>query len=193
MNKNIIKKKHNIKIPKSIFSCYSEKHRILFLKGPLGHRLIKLKLKLNIIGEKNIILITDQFFDDYSANEKKNTKSYQGTYIALIKKKILEILKPNFKKLKLVGVGYKVFLLKKKQLTLLRLSLGFSHNIYFKVPDDIKIICYKNNKVLILGNDYQKVTLVASKLRSYKIPEIYKGKGILYENEELKLKEGKKV
>jgi len=193
MKSTLTKKKYIIKIPKNIFLCYSEKYRNIFLKSPSGHRLIHLKLKLKILDEKKNIIVTNKFFNAVSSSEKKKVKSYQGTYTSLIRKNIFEILKPNFKKLKLVGVGYKVSLIKKNKLTLLKLSLGFSHDIYFKIPNDIKIICYKNNKILILGDNYQKVTLIASKIRSYKTPEIYKGKGVLYENEQLKLKEGKKV
>ena len=188
-----IKKKYLIKIPKSIFLCYLEQNRSLFLKGPLGNCIINLKLKIKLNKKKSFIFVTDQFFDNVSTKDKKNLKAYQGTYTSLIKKKIFELLKPNFKKLKLVGVGYKALLEKKKTLTLLKLSLGFSHDIYFKVPNDIQIICYKNNKIVILGNNFKKVSLVASIIRSYKIPEVYKGKGILYENEQIKLKEGKKV
>ena len=188
-----IKKKHIIKIPKNIFLYYSEKNRHIFLKSPSGHCLIKLKLKLSIFPEKKYIFVTNQFFNTVPSSEKKRVKSYQGTYTSLIKKKLFEILNLNFLKLRLVGVGYKVSLVTKKRISLLKLSLGFSHDIYFKVPNDIKIICHKNNKIVILGNNYEKVTLIASKIRSYKIPEIYKGKGILYENEKLKLKEGKKV
>jgi len=193
MNSQIVKKKYIIKIPKSIFLCYLEQNRILFLKGPLGHRIINLKLKLKTNKKKGFMFVTDQFFHNVSINDKKNLKAYQGTYTSLIKKKIFELLKPNFKKLKLVGVGYKVLLEKKNALTLLKLSLGFSHDIYFKLPNDIQITCYKNNKLIILGNNFKKVSLIASIIRSYKIPEVYKGKGILYENEQIKLKEGKKV
>ena len=193
MNNQKINKKHIVKIPKDIILCYSENYQTVFLKGTMGQKLIKLKVKLELIDSKNFIVITDQFFGEVSTKEKKRRKSYQGTCAALIKRTIFEISKIIFKKLKLIGVGYKIFKISYANINLLKLNLGFSHSIYFKIPDNVEIICYKTNKILISGNDHQNVTQIAARIRSYKIPEIYKGKGILYENELIKLKEGKKV
>ena len=74
----------------------------------------------------------------------------------------------------------------------LNLQLGFSHDINFPIPDDIKITCEKPTSILIAGADRQRVGEVAAKLRSMRKPEPYKGKGIKYEAETIRRKEGKK-
>jgi len=75
----------------------------------------------------------------------------------------------------------------------LHLKLGYSHNIYIKVPKTLKIFCLKANKFFIKGDSYTFVTQIAAVIRSYKTPEPYKGKGILYSTEKITLKEGKKI
>ena len=75
---------------------------------------------------------------------------------------------------------------------LLYFKLGYSHAIYFKVPKGLKVFCLKSNKLFIIGNSYLFVTQIAALIRSYKAPEPYKGKGILYASEKVVLKEGKK-
>jgi len=91
-------------------------------------------------------------------------------------------------------VGYKAFLLEKPYFNVLQLRLGFSHDIFIKFPTSICIQCFKTNaKIYILGNLYQKVLEITSTIRSYKKPEPYKGKGILYLTEDIILKEGKKL
>jgi large subunit ribosomal protein L6 len=72
-------------------------------------------------------------------------------------------------------------------------KLGYSHSLYFKIPEQLIIFCLKFTKLFIYGNSYQNVTQIASLIRSYKKPEPYKGKGILYETEKILLKEGKKI
>jgi large subunit ribosomal protein L6 len=120
----------------------------------------------------------------------------QGVVGSLIKQSLLEVSIPTCKKLKLVGVGYKVFDPKtqtKDNSRLLHLKLGFSHSIYYKIPKDITINVNQSTKLFISGYNYNKVYRTASVLRSFKTPEPYKGKGILYANEVITLKEGKKV
>ena len=65
--------------------------------------------------------------------------------------------------------------------------------LYFQVPVKIGVFCFKATKLFIYGNSYQNVTKIASLIRSYKKPEPYKGKGILYETEKITLKKGKKI
>ena len=76
---------------------------------------------------------------------------------------------------------------------LLHFKLGYSHQIYFKIPTKLKISCLKTTQIFIFGYSYLFVTQIASLLRSYKAPEPYKGKGIIYTTEKMILKEGKKV
>jgi large subunit ribosomal protein L6 len=90
-------------------------------------------------------------------------------------------------------VGYRAFPVENFENHLLILRLGYSHPIYFKIPPKIKIFSLKLTKLFLYSYSYQQLILTASKIRLNKIPEPYKGKGILYENETTTLKEGKKI
>merc|ERR1712127_447768 len=170
---------------------YSKKYQSILIKGLNNQKFIKLKTEIKIQKNTSSLWIKDTFFKTKSI---KNKKSIQGTNFSLIKQGIFEVSKKVFVKLKLNGIGYKIDIINKKLFKIIRFKLGLGHFIYFKIPNTIEITCYNNNnKLLIIGNNYNLVTNVASKIRSFKIPEVYKGKGILYENEVIKLKEGKKV
>ena len=106
---------------------------------------------------------------------------------------LLETSLFSCKKLNLIGVGFRVSVLNVLDFNLLYFKLGYRHAIYFKVPKGLKVFCLKSNKLFIIGNSYLFVTQIAALIRSYKAPEPYKGKGILYASEKVVLKEGKKV
>ena len=135
---------------------------------------------LNLRLEQNTILLT-------RSDDLKKTKQIHGTFNALILNMIVGLSKGYQQKLKIVGVGYKAEL---KQDTLV-LYLGFSHLVYFKIPKEVKIQVLKPTIIHISGIDKQKVFEVAAKIRMFKKPEPYKGKGIMYENEQIIRKEGK--
>jgi len=92
------------------------------------------------------------------------------------------------RKLQLQGVGYRASMQGKT----LKLSLGFSHDVDFPVPEGISVDCPSQTEIVITGIDKQKVGQVASEIRSYRPPEPYKGKGVRYEGEYVFRKEGKK-
>ena len=120
--------------------------------------------------------------------EPENVKQIMqwGTHTSIIAN-MIEGVNDGFKKeLELVGVGFKVALQGKK----LVLNLGFSHPIEFELPDGIKAEVDKN-KITISGIDKQLVGHVAAKIRSFKKPEPYKGKGIKYVDEQIRRKAGK--
>ena len=143
--------------------------------------------------DKKLIKITREPFVSMSNNRKKNLKAIQTTQVVLIKQMLLEMSSFFCKKLNLIGVGFRVSVLKVLDISLLHFKLGYSHSIYFKIPKNLKIFCLKANKLFIVGNSYQFVTQTAALIRSCKVPEPYKGKGILYATEKITLKEGKKV
>ena len=190
--KNLLKR-YIIKVPKNILVFYCDTYKILIFSGIFGHKYLKIQTKIILFREENLIKITRFPLYKMSGNQKKKLKALQGTTVALIKQAILNVSIHLCKKLKLVGVGYKVFLINILNKKLLNLKLGYSHQIYFKIPEDFSILCLKSTKLFISGNSYTNVTLIAALIRSYKIPEPYKGKGILYENEKIIIKEGKKV
>nr|WP_070958872.1 50S ribosomal protein L6 [Hyphomonas sp. Mor2] len=95
----------------------------------------------------------------------------------------------GFKKtLELVGVGYRAQMQGKD----LKLALGFSHDVIYKAPDGIDIKCAKPTEIEISGADKQTVGQVAAEIRNYRRPEPYKGKGVRYQGEYVRRKEGKK-
>jgi large subunit ribosomal protein L6 len=185
--------KYIIKIPSNITVFYSNKNQIIVLKGPLGQKSLKLKVKIRILKEKNSILVSSSPFSKLSNSQKKKVKALQGTTVALIKKVVIEVSSTLYQKLKFVGVGYRVFDVENYENRLLLFRLGYSHSTYFKIPTELKIFCLKLTKLFICGNSHQHVTQTAALIRSKKTPEPYKGKGILYNNEKIVLKEGKKI
>jgi large subunit ribosomal protein L6 len=186
-------KRYLIKIPKDIFVLYCEKKMLLTFIGSLSRKSLQLKLKILILKPKNHIIITRLPFFEISGNEKKKLKAAQKTTIALIKQIILEISFVFSKKLIFVGVGYKAFSVVVLKNHILHFKLGFSHQIYFKISNTLNVFCLKATTIYICGNSYQEISQISALIRSYKYPESYKGKGILFENEKISIKEGKKV
>lgn len=190
---NYISKRHIIKIPKNIDMYYCDsKHTIIFANS-LAQKVLILKTKVIIEEENRIIKITREPFSKTSNNEKKKLKAVQGAQVNFLKQMLLDISFFSCKKLNLIGVGFRVSILKTASMTLLYFKLGYSHYVYFKIPKNLEIFCLKANKLFILGDSYLFVTQVAALVRSLKIPEPYKGKGILYATEKITFKEGKKA
>jgi large subunit ribosomal protein L6 len=101
---------------------------------------------------------------------------------------VLGVTKGYEKKLELVGVGFRAAVQGKS----LNLTLGFSHPVNFPIPEGISIEAPSQTEILIKGIDRQQVGQVAAKIRAFRPPEPYKGKGVRYSGEQITLKEGKK-
>jgi large subunit ribosomal protein L6 len=119
--------------------------------------------------------------------DTKEFKSYYGLVRALLANMVLGVCKPYVKILVLEGVGYK-FNLSSTQLTL---HIGYTHLISFKIPETLSLKMDSATKLVISGINKELVGYFASKIRILRIPEPYKGKGILYENEKIRRKVGK--
>lgn len=111
-----------------------------------------------------------------------------GTMHSLLKSMVNGVTQGFEKKLTLIGVGYRAQAQGKK----LNLSLGFSHPIEFAVPEGITIQTPSQTEIVVSGADKQQVGQVAAKIRSYRPPEPYKGKGVRYADEYVLRKEAKK-
>lgn len=120
-------------------------------------------------------------------DDKKSSKSYHGLLRSLVQNMVLGVTQTFSKTLIAEGIGYKFQLEKKK----LILNVGFSHPVEFLIPDDLVIKLESATKISIVGIDKEKVGFLASKIRSVRPPEPYKGKGILYEGEKIIRKAGK--
>lgn len=192
MNK-IGKKKQIIKIPHDVKIFYSKKKKILIVQGSAKQKSIKINKLLTISTIKQQIIIISDSNKKLSNSSRKKIQLFQNTTTSLIKQLLIEANAKMYHKLKLIGVGYRAFPVENFEDRLLLLRLGYSHPIYFKIPVNTKIFSLKLTKLFLSSCSYQELTSTASKIRLNKIPEPYKGKGILYENEQIILKEGKKI
>ena len=114
---------------------------------------------------------------------------YGGTARALLANMVKGVSEGYERKLELVGVGYRASMAGKA----LNLSLGFSHPVVFNAPEGISLETPTQTEILIKGSDKQLVGEVAAKIRAYRSPEPYKGKGVRYAGEKITLKEAKKA
>ena len=134
---------------------------------------------------------TDNILTLKRANESKPAKAKHGLYRSLFFNMIEGVSKGWTKELELVGVGYRA----SNQGQKLELALGFSHNIVFQIPVEVKVETIsekgKNPVIKLSSLDKQLVGAIASKIRSFRKPEPYKGKGVKYVGEEIRRKAGK--
>ena len=116
------------------------------------------------------------------------SRSLHGTTRQIVQNMVIGVSDGFEKELEIVGVGYQASLEGDR----LRLQIGYSHDIYFDLPDEISVAADRTI-IKISGIDKQLVGSVASKIRSFRKPEPYKGKGIRYKNEYIRIKQGKTV
>jgi large subunit ribosomal protein L6 len=121
-------------------------------------------------------------------NESKRARSMWGTSRTLVANLIAGVTKGFERKLEINGVGYRAAVQGKN----LQLSLGYSHEISYAIPEGIVIATPKPTEIVITGIDRQKVGQVAAEIRAFRGPEPYKGKGVRYAGEYIFRKEGKK-
>ena len=173
--------KLSISIPDKVKVALSG--NILNIEGPLGKKIINLDLKmfdLSILEGKELS-IKPKIIDD-------NTKKLWGMNRSLLNNAIIGASKGYEKVLELSGVGYRASIKGK----ILNLQLGFSHDINFDIPDELKITVEKQTIIKINGSDKQLVGMIAAKIKSIRPPEPYKGKGIKEKGQYILRKEGKK-
>ena len=156
---------------------------ILNVEGPLGKKALKIDLNifdLNLNDGKKVSIKPKKITE--------TTKRLWGMNRSLLNNAIVGASVGYTKTLELTGVGFRAAL-KGKQLNL---QLGFSHDINFDIPENIKILVEKQTIIKISGSDKQEVGMVASKIKSLTPPEPYKGKGIKEQGQYIHKKEGKK-
>ena len=173
--------KINISIPEKVKVVLNG--NILNVEGPLGKRSLNMDLEmfdLKINDGKEVSIKPKKINQD--------TKRLWGMNRSLVNNAIIGASKGYNKTLELSGVGFSAAL-KGKQLNL---QLGFSHDVNFDIPETIKIIVEKQTIIKISGFDKQEVGMVASKIKSLRKTEPYKGKGIKEQGQYILRKEGKK-
>tara|TARA_Y200000002_G_C22641685_1_gene647291 strand:- start:282 stop:812 length:531 start_codon:yes stop_codon:yes gene_type:complete len=170
--------KNPIKISKDVQCSFSE--GIFSAKGKLGQIEINVNSNFNInIHEDEIKVIPN--------NENKNDPNW-GTTRAIIANIINGVTNGFTKTLELNGTGYRASVSGSK----LKLELGYSHDINFEIPSDVKIECPKQNLIKLTSINKEKLGAAAAEIRSFRKPEPFKGKGIKYIDEYIFRKEGKK-
>ena len=173
--------KINISIPEKVKVALSG--NMMNVEGPFGKKTLSIDID-------NFDLIINEG-KEISLKPKKidqNSKRLWGMNRSLINNAIIGADKGYEKILELVGVGFRAAM-KGKQLNL---QLGFSHDINFDIPESIKIVVEKQTTIKITGIDKQEVGMIASKIKSLRPPEPYKGKGIKEKGQYILRKEGKK-
>jgi large subunit ribosomal protein L6 len=170
--------KNPVVVPKGVKVGISQNE--VAVNGPLG------KLVKRFHPAMQIQLEGDKVWVKRGSDEKAY-KSLHGLTRAIIANMVKGVTEGFKKTLSILGVGYKAELLGKK----LSLSLGYSHPILFVPPEDIKIIVDNPTRIVVSGIDKELVGQVAAKLRAFRPPEPYKGKGIRYEEEKVRKKAGK--
>lgn len=174
--------KEPIKLPANV-KYRLEKDNIVF-QGKEGELKRKLPYFLDILEENGNLYVNIK-------KEYQHLKEYMslwGTYRTLLQNMVIGVNQGFNVKLLFVGIGFKT----KVENNVLNLKLGYSHNIDYIIPDNIKITCIKPTLISISGIDYELVTKVAAQIRALRKTEPYKGKGIRYLNETIRSKEAKK-
>lgn len=158
----------------------TKKDNMLEVAGPKGTLQMEIKEGINVDIQENEVIFTRD-------NDLKKTKALHGLHRALFQNIMTGCTEGFTKKLELVGIGYKAELKQDK----LVLQLGYSHPIVFIPPQEIKLEVPAPTSIIISGIDKQLVGSVAAKIRSFREPEPYKGKGIKYDTEVIRRKAGK--
>ena len=151
------------------------------VKGPLGSLTQPLTKKVKVVNNNGSLSFE-------VADDSREANAMSGTLRALVNNMVNGVTKGFEKKLNLVGVGFRA----QAQGDKLNLSLGFSHPVLHAMPEGITAATPTPTEILIKGIDRQKVGQVAAEVRAYRSPEPYKGKGVRYADEVVKLKETKK-
>ncbi|MDO9680494.1 MAG: 50S ribosomal protein L6 [Bacteroidales bacterium] len=158
---------------------------VVKVKGPLGELSQKVDADIRVAVEGNVVQVT-------RPTDQPRHRSMHGLYRSLINNMVTGVSTGYTIKQEFVGVGYRV----EAKGQILEMSLGYSHDIHFMLPDEIKAVTEAVKKgqapVLCLTSyDKQLIGMVAAKLRSLRKPEPYKGKGIKFVGEQLRRKAGK--
>lgn len=168
-----------IALPKGV-EVKSSKDGLLHIKGPKGTLQLQLPNGIHFKIEDQLILV--------ERDEKvESPNALYGLYRSLLQNCIIGVSDGFEKRLTLIGVGYRAAVSGSK----LEMSVGYSHPTSFEIPKAIQVTVDKGTSIVIKGMDKQEVGQFAAIVRALKPPEPYKGKGIRYEDEYVRKKEGK--
>ncbi|MDA3865369.1 MAG: 50S ribosomal protein L6 [Salinivirgaceae bacterium] len=171
-----------IKVPQGV--TVNVENNTLTVKGPKGILTQEIKggIEVNVEDDKIVLL---------RPNEGRTERAMHGLYRSLVSNMVFGVSEGYKIEMELVGVGYRA----EATGQLLELSIGYSHNIYFELPEEVKVTAKAEKRanpfVTLESCDKQLIGQVAAKIRSLRKPEPYKGKGIKFVGEVLRRKAGK--
>jgi large subunit ribosomal protein L6 len=151
------------------------------VKGAKGELKFTAPKEVGVTVDGNVVHVTP-------LGQDKRSRAMWGTTRAQVQNLVIGVTKGFEKKLEINGVGYKAAIAGKN----LQLSLGFSHDVLYPIPDGVSIVAPKPTEITVSGIDKRQVGQVAAEIRGYRGPEPYKGKGVKYAGEFIFRKEGKK-
>ena len=164
------------------------KDNVVTVKGPKGELSQTVNPAISVSLEEGQITFA---INENSDVDQKQKQAFHGLYRALVNNMVVGVSEGYKKEMELVGVGYRV----SNQGNLIEFSLGFTHSIFLQVPAEIKVETKsernKNPYISLESCDKQLLGMVCAKIRSFRMPEPYKGKGILYTGEQIRRKSGK--
>lgn len=175
-----------IEIPAGVTVTVDEKTNTVTVKGPHGELQQKVNPDLTVTVEGNHVIVT-------RPSDDREHRAQHGLYRALIHNMVEGVHKRYRKEMELVGVGYRATATGQ----VLELALGYSHAIYLKLPQEVSVEAKternKNPLIILESRDKQLLGQVCAKIRSFRKPEPYKGKGIKFVGEIIRRKSGKKA
>ncbi|HVZ40253.1 MAG TPA: 50S ribosomal protein L6 [Candidatus Kapabacteria bacterium] len=153
---------------------------LVTVKGPKGELRTEVSTLVDVAVDGNQISVT-------RPSDQAPNRAAHGLTRTILSNMVQGVTDGFARKLEIVGVGYRA----EMRGSILQLNLGYSHPIMFFPPGGIQIVAPTANSIVITGIDKQLVGQIAAKIRSFRPPEPYKGKGVKYENEQIRRKAGK--
>ncbi len=171
--------KKPVELPSGVTASVSG--QTIEVKGSKGTRSFTATDDVTISVEGNAVTVTPR-------GKSKRARQQWGMSRTMVQNLVTGVTEGFKKELEINGVGYRA----QMQGTTLKLSLGYSHDVNYEVPEGVTVTAPKQTVVVVEGIDEQKVGQVAAEIRAWRAPEPYKGKGIKYKDEYIFRKEGKK-
>ena len=169
-----------ITVPAGVTVTVSEGN-LVTVKGPKGTLTQKVAAEITVKQEGNVLTVE-------RPNDKKQNRAYHGLYRTLINNMVVGVTEGFAKTLELVGTGYRAAAEGGKKLTI---NIGFSHPVILDAPENVTFETPNQNTIVVKGIDKQIVGNLAADIRAVRKPEPYHGKGIKYQSEYIRRKEGK--
>ena len=172
--------KHPVTVPQGV--TVTVDGNTVRTKGKLGELQSALPREVSVALEDGRVVVTPRDAED------RRARAMWGLSRTLVQNMVTGVAQGFTRRLEINGVGYRAAV----DGRILNLQLGYSHEIKFAIPDDVKIVCETPTAITVTGADRQRVGQIAAEIRGFRKPEPYKGKGVKYAEERILRKEGKK-